>query len=65
MGFADRIGSGRVRVLLFEAVFPGLAAAIASSNDPKPDTLVRCEDLPVARGRGGTWERNSLRSVGV
>lgn len=65
VGFAGLIGSGRVGVLLFEAAFPGLAAAIAGSNDPKPDTLVRCEDLPVASGRGGTWERNSLRSVGV
>lgn len=65
VGFAGLIGSGRVGVLLFEAAFPGLAAAIAGSNDPKPDTLVRSGELPVGSGRGGTWERNSLHLVGV
>ena len=47
MGFSDLIGCGRVRIRLFEGLFPDSAAASAGTNDPKPDTLVRCEDLPV------------------
>jgi len=29
------------------------------------DAAVRSEDLSIGSSSGGTWERNSLRSVGV